>query len=259
MINRSLAKSMHTWRRPLLIAVAAVAGTCTLIPVQAQPATPPTPPPAAPQSAPAPQERVAAIKGSFAQSQAALRKYEWVETTVVSLKGEEKSTKQNRCYYGAEGKLQKVLVSTTPEEKPGRGLRGKIKENKKEELTEYMEEAAALVHKYLPPESERIQACVQAGKAFIQVLEPGKRARIEFKDYLQPGDAFSVEIDLTNNTILGLTVASSLSKEKDPVTLTVQFGKFPDGTIYTAETKLDAKAKNVTVMVTNSGYRKTGA
>jgi hypothetical protein len=33
-------------------------------------------------------QRVAAIKQSLAQSQAALKTYEWIETTVVSLKGE---------------------------------------------------------------------------------------------------------------------------------------------------------------------------
>ena len=112
-------------------------------------------------------ERVAAVKQSFAQSQAALRKYEWIETTVVSLKGEEKSRKQNRCYYGAEGKLEKVPVAEPAPASPARGLRGKIKEKKKEELADYMEEAAALVHKYLPPDHAKIQACADAGKAAI--------------------------------------------------------------------------------------------
>jgi len=37
------------------------------------------------------EDRVAAIKGSLAASQAVLRQYEWVESTVVSLKGEEKA------------------------------------------------------------------------------------------------------------------------------------------------------------------------
>ena len=38
------------------------------------------------------------------------RKYEWVETTTISLKGEEKGKKQNRCYYGADGKVQKISI-----------------------------------------------------------------------------------------------------------------------------------------------------
>jgi hypothetical protein len=50
---------------------------------------------------------VGALKATLAASQATLRQYEWIETTVVSLKGEEKSRKQQRCYYGADGTLQK--------------------------------------------------------------------------------------------------------------------------------------------------------
>ena len=54
------------------------------------------------QPAPAggPQDHVAALKQSLGQGQAMLRQYEWIETTVINFKGEEKSRKQNRCYYG---------------------------------------------------------------------------------------------------------------------------------------------------------------
>lgn len=214
---------------------------------------------AAPADQPAPQERIAAIKRSFAESQVALRKYEWVETTIVSLKGEEKSRKQNRCYYGDDGKLQKIQISAPPPPTTERGIRGRIKEQKKEELAEYMEEATALVHKYLPPDPEKIQKCVDAGKASIRILEPGKRARIDLKDYQQPGDMLSVEIDLTSNRVLGVGVSTAMGKDKDPVTLDVKFDKLPEGIVYSAESTLEAKAKNVKVTVQNSGYRKTGA
>ena len=45
----------------------------------------------------------------------------------------------------------------------GRGGRGggrlkeKIVENKKDEMAEYMEKAAALIHQYVPPDPEQIQ------------------------------------------------------------------------------------------------------
>ena len=83
------------------IAAAVMAGGLVPVPAAAQPA-------AAAGANPAPKERVAAIKKWFAESQARLRNYEWIETTVVSLKGEEKSRTQMRCYYGAEGKVQKI-------------------------------------------------------------------------------------------------------------------------------------------------------
>jgi hypothetical protein len=59
-------------------------------------------------------DRVISLKATLAQSQMVLRQYEWLETTVVNVKGEDKSQKQERCYYGADGKLQKVLLTQPP-------------------------------------------------------------------------------------------------------------------------------------------------
>ena len=64
------------------------------------------------QAGPTPQERVAALKQSMQESQTKLRQYEWTETTIISLKGEEKARTQKRCSYGADGKLQKVPIDS---------------------------------------------------------------------------------------------------------------------------------------------------
>ena len=194
------------------------------------------------------------MKKSFADSQVALRKYEWVETTVTTLKGEEKSRVQKRCYYGAEGTIQKVEITPPPDQKEG-GLFHRIKEKKKEELADYMEDAAALMQQYLPPDPAKLQACKEAGKVSIQMLEPGKRAGVQFRDYLLPGDMLSIQIDLTNNHILGASANSTLGKDNDPVSLDVHFNTFPDGTIYTEQSTLNADAKKVVVVVQNGGYR----
>jgi len=201
-------------------------------------------------------ERVAALKVTLAASQAALRQYEWIETTAVSLKGDEKSRKQERCYYGADGKVQKVVVAATPPPEKKRGLRGKIIEKKKGELTDYMRDAVGLVKRYAPPNPAMLQAAKDAGKVSIELLEPGKRARLIFRDFEKPGDRLDVEMDLGNNRPLGLTVATYLENPKDAVILDVRMGQLNDGTTYTANTTLVAKAKKIRVEVENSGYRK---
>ena len=110
------------------------------------------------------QDQVAALKQSMQQGLAKIRQYEWVETTIISLKGEEKARKQNRCYYGADGKVQKVSLdqAPAPEQAPsGRGgrrgakVKEKVVENKKDEMKEYMQQAAALIHSYVPPDPRR--------------------------------------------------------------------------------------------------------
>jgi hypothetical protein len=207
---------------------------------------------------PSAEERVAALKESMAASQAVLRQYEWIETTVVSLKGEEKSRKQNRCYYGADGGVQKVPVAAPPPPEKKRGLRGKIAESKKEELTDYMQQAVGLVKSYVPPDPARIQAVKDAGKVSLDILQPGKAVRLNFRDYAKPGDMLSAEVDLVNDRLLGLKVKTYLEDAKDAVSLDARFAALSDGTAYPDAFTLDAAAKEIRVTVDNSGYRKIG-
>jgi hypothetical protein len=201
-------------------------------------------------------ERVAALKTELATSQAVLKGYEWIETTVVSLKGEEKSRKQQRCYYGADGAIQKVEVGASPEPESKRGLRGRIVENKKEELTDYMKSAVSLVKSYVPPNPAKIQAAKDGGKATIEILDPGKRARLNFHDYEKAGDKLGVEIDLKNNRIQGISVSTYLDNPKEPILMDAQMGQLNDGTSYVSGVSLYANANSVNVTVQNSGYRK---
>src|SRR4249919_198203 len=99
-------------------------------------------------------DRVAAFKQSMQEGLARIRTYEWVETTIISLKGEEKARKQNRAYYGADGKVQKVPIGGAPpaaKDGGGGGRRGggklkeKVVENKKEDIQDYMENAVKLI------------------------------------------------------------------------------------------------------------------
>jgi len=203
------------------------------------------------------QERVAAIKTTFGVSQVNLRQYEWIETTVVSLNGEEKSRKQQRCYYGADGVLEKVLVDASPPPETKPGLRGRIIANKTAELTEYMQSAVSLVKSYVPPDPARIQVAKDSGYASIQVLDPGVRAQVNFHNYQKPGDNLAIVINLANNVVAGVGVSSYLDSVADVVTMDAKMGQLNDGTIYTSDITLNAAAKNLTVTVQNSGYQKT--
>ena len=95
-------------------------------------------------------QRVAAIKQSLAQSQAALKAYEWIEH-------HHSQSQRRREVEHAEPLLLRSgwwnnegTGGCSSAEKGGRGIRGRIAENKKEELSEYMKEAVALVKSYVP-------------------------------------------------------------------------------------------------------------
>jgi hypothetical protein len=216
------------------------------------------------QAAP-PQEGVAALKQSLAQNQAALRKYSWIETTQVSLKGEVKKQEQKQCYYGADGKVQKSPLTGAPapeakqpstEGRRGGRVKEKAVEHKVEETKDYMERVTALVHEYVPPDPQKIQAAQTAGNVSAQ--PSGAALMLTVKNYVKPGDDLSVGFDTAAKQLSSYAVQSYVDKPKeDDVNLVVTFGKLDDGTSYPQQTVLDVKAKNIQVKVTNSGYKKT--
>jgi hypothetical protein len=204
---------------------------------------------------PTAQERVVALKASLAASQAILKQYEWVETTVVSLKGEEKVRQMSRCYHGADGKVQKIPLTTPPPAEKKRGLRGRIAESKKEELTGTMKEAVSLVKGYMPPQPVLIQRAKDAGKVTLQPLS-GQRVRLTFADYLKPGDSLALVVDLVSNRPLEAQISSYLDSQKEPVTLDVRFNTLDNNATYAATSVVNVQAQKLTVKVENSGYRR---
>jgi hypothetical protein len=192
-------------------------------------------------------EGVAVLKQLLQESLDRLRAYEWTETTVVRLKGDEKARRLSRCHYRIDGKIQRAVVSIAAPQK------------KKEELADYIERAITLVRYYVPPDLAEIQRIQNLGRVSIHVLEPEKRLSLEFHDYWQQGDKLNVEVDLSNNRLAGLNVSSFLGETRDPVSLEVRFGILSDGSTYPAEALLEAGAKKLNVAVTNSEHRKRGS
>lgn len=207
-------------------------------------------------AAPTIDERVTAIKANLAQSSQNLKTYQWTETQVVNFKGEDKSNKEFSCAYSADGKVVKTLVSPPSDDKGKPGVRGKIIAKKKEEMSEYMQSAVALVKSYIPPDPAKIQTAKDAGKVSMTIMEPGKRMKIDVKDYEKPGDDLGIVVDMTTNKILGLSVASYLADAKDAVTLDVTMDALADGTGYPSTIVLDGVAQQIKVTVTNGDYKK---
>jgi len=212
-----------------------------------------------------PQDRAAAIKDLLAQNQARLRTYSWVETTTVTLKGEVKKQEQKQCFYGADGKVQKTPIGAAPAAKPqasgggGRGgrLKEKVVENKVDEMKDYMEKVAALVHEYVPPAPAKIQAAQAAGNVSTQPA--GATVNLAIKNYQKPGDLVTVGADPTAKRLTSYKVQSFVEKPKeDDVSLNVTFGALADGTSYPQQILLDVTAKKIQVKITNSGYKKAG-
>jgi hypothetical protein len=197
------------------------------------------------------------IKKDLADSKQSIKQYEWIETTTTYVKGEQKSLKQNRCYYDVTGKLMKVATGNSQAEGKKRGgIKGRVAENKKDEMQDYIEESIAKIQSYLPPDGAKLQKIYASGKSVLHVLDPGKKFKIDFPDYAQKGDMIAIALDKEKNLLNGVSVNTYLDKPDDKVNFEMKYQSLPDGTQYTGETTLNAEAKKVKIVIQNSGFKK---
>jgi len=209
------------------------------------------------------EEQIGALKQSLAKNQAALKQYAWTETTQISLKGEVKKTEQKQCLYGPDGKVQKTPMqgaAQPQQQQQSAGRRGglvkkEIVKKKVGETKDYMDRVAALVHEYVPPDPDKIQAAATAGNVSVTKATP--ISLITIKNYLKSGDAVTLGFDVTAKAIASYNVDSYLDNPKDDaVKLAVTFARLPDGANYAQQSVLDATGKKIEVRVSNSDYKK---
>ncbi|HYK46828.1 MAG TPA: hypothetical protein VEV83_16735, partial [Parafilimonas sp.] len=109
---------------------------------------------------------------------------------------------------------------------------------------------------YLPPDAGKIQQIYAAGNATIQVLEPGKKFKLNFPDYNEKGDMLSISVDKENQKIMALDVSTSVDDPAKKVVFNITYDDLPDATQYAGSTTLDAQAKSVKIVIVNSGFKK---
>ena len=200
------------------------------------------------------QDRVAALNSLLADSQAALRRYEWIETTIVTLHGEVRSRRQERCYYGRDGALKKDDVSSSASQGPSHAKAGES-DARLTDLTEAVQNALSLAKSYIPLNPTDMQAARHAGRVSVIALQLGKRARVNVLDYYKVGDEVGIEIDLAKNRIVRVTVASYLDNITDVVTLNATMSQLSDGTAYPSAIVLEERTRSLNVAVQDTGYR----
>jgi hypothetical protein len=209
--------------------------------------------PALPQN-PELQEKLAAVKAVAAENKQMLHQYQWIETTQLTLKGDQKPPTENSCQYGPDGQVQKTPIGPPPEQPSGGRMKERIIEKKKAEMKDYMQDVKAVLAMYVPPDPQRMQQAYQAGNV---ALNPAAGAvNLVFTNYAQQGDKMTLTFDTNAKKITSLSINTYMGEAKDVVTLRVQMGSLPDGTNYAQQTVLDATAKQLVVTTTNSNYQK---
>jgi hypothetical protein len=202
------------------------------------------------------QQKLAAVKQSMAENKMRLQKYQWTETTQLTLKGDPKPPSQKLCQYGPGGQVQKTPITPPPPPPSGGRLKQRVVANKTAEMQEYMGDVKNLLALYVPPDPQKMQQAYAAGNVSLNPI--GGLVNLVFKNYAQPGDQMTITFDPTSKKVISLSVQTYMGQSKDAVTLQVQMGGLPDGTSYVQQSVLSATAKQLLVTTTNSNYQMIG-
>ena len=207
------------------------------------------------------QQKLAVLKQSAAKNKQQLHRYQWVETTQLTLKGQPKPAKSDLCSYGPNGLIQKVPIGEQqPQQQQQSGRRGKLKERvvekKTDEMEDYMQQVKSIISLYVPPDPQRMQKAFQAHNVSMNSTLGAGAAQLVFKNYAQPGDQMTIAFDPAAKKVQTVNVNTYLGDPKDTITLAVRFATLPDGTNYAAQTVLTAPSKEIQVTTTNANYSK---
>jgi 23S rRNA pseudoU1915 N3-methylase RlmH len=211
------------------------------------------------------QQKLADIKAASAKNKQALATYTWQEQDTISLKGEVKKQESFQVHNGPDGKPQKTPLNPQAEAAPQQaeqgGRRGgrfkeKIVENKKEEFKEYAQSLVALVHSYVPPDPEKLQAAFKAGNVKMSPGSMANQVQLVISNYVKPNDSMTLTFDKESKGIQSIQIASYLDSPSDAAKFDVQFAKLPDGTNHVSTMTLDGISKELKVAIQNSDYKK---
>ncbi len=199
------------------------------------------------------QQHVSELKQAMAANRQKQMKYQWVQSTEVSVKGKVRKDQQMECRYGADGEVVKTPVGVEPSAQTPGGIRGKIVAKKKEEVQDEAERMKELISHYAPPDPQMIKASKQAGNASLTASHG--IVTLSFTDYYKPGDMISFGFDTDAKKLVSYNVHTYLDDPKnDVVTMKNQFASLPDGTNYVRQTVLEAPSKQIQITTINSNY-----
>lgn len=202
------------------------------------------------------QQKLMAMKQAAAANKQRLMQYQWVDTSQLTLKGEQKPEKVYQCSYGPNGKVQKIPMGAPPQQQDKRGLRGRVVEKKTEEMKDYMQQVQSLLSLYVPPNAELMQQAFQKKNVSLDKTMGSAGVQLMFKNYAKQGDQMTIGFDTTTKKITTINVNTYMDNPQDAVTLSVQMASLPDGTNYAQQTVLNATAKQIQVTTTSSNFAK---
>ncbi|MDJ0840866.1 MAG: hypothetical protein QNK37_30420 [Acidobacteriota bacterium] len=188
------------------------------------------------------------------QNARALTQYSWKNRVEVRKDGKSKSTKLYQMRFDLDGKLQKTQIGgpdAQSSKRKQRGVRGRIKEKKKEKAKDFGEELVKLVTAYTRPSTGKLVDFFEKG-SFASGSD--NTVKISTGNYIKQGDRATMWVDKADKQMRKLEFTSVLDGKK--VSGKVDYRTISGGPTYSARSTVTLPEKNLEVIVENFDYIK---
>ena len=179
-----------------------------------------------------------------------LMNYSWQRSSKVYMDGEEKLHQLVKVWFNSEGEMDGSVLSSESSVQKKRGVRGKMQQNKGEDLANLLAESVNLSLKYVFLSKGNWIDLMD--KAEVNI-EDGV-VKIDAKDVLVQGDEVHYIID--DSTKLFKSIALSSAVKDKPITATMDFKTMSDGTNHPDVTEIAIPSQSLKIVAENIDYIK---
>lgn len=190
------------------------------------------------------------VSQACAANRAQLVQYVWTRTVQVYMDGTLKSTMVSSMSFSPQGKLVATDVSTTPTSAPKRGLRGAIAKDKIDDLKTYIDTAMKVSMTYIYMNKGNMVNFFD--KASIN--QTGSELVVLGNSINQPGD--QLDLKLNSQSLAYISQDYSTTVNGDAVSGNVTYKTFDNGLTAVDAGAINLPAKNIKIVLSNSGYAK---
>jgi hypothetical protein len=192
------------------------------------------------------------VSSAAAANRAQLAGYVWTRTVQVFISGVLKNTIVSSLSIGPDGKMVTTAVSSTPTDPPPtRGIRGDIARKKIAEMKTYVDNAVSVSMGYIYMSKGKMVDFFDAAG----ISQSGNTITVVGSNVNQANDQLTMKVASGSLAFISQSFASTVSSG-DAISGTANYKTFSNGLTAFNNGELDLPAKNMKLMISNTGYAK---
>jgi hypothetical protein len=191
------------------------------------------------------------VSGAAAANRAQLASYVWTRTVQIFSAGELKNTIVSSLSIGPDGTMVTTAVSSTPTSAPKKGIRGKIANDKVDDMKSYIDDAITVSMGYLYMSKGKMVDYFNAAG----ISKSGNTLVVNGSNVNKANDQLTLTLDASTLAFISQNFKSTVTNG-DALSGTVNYKTFTNGLTAIDNAELNLPAKNVKLEISNTNYAK---